>query len=139
MQRMRKYKRFKLDVLDLKSSMSIVGRVEIIDISAGGVALKAEKRLNIGKTCLMMLGYEEKHITVKGTVVRSELSGVEDRADGEKVTIYSVGILFNEESAGKVRIFSSQLRITKKHRCRSRQTGSIAVSGSSSQHRTEKC
>ena len=35
MQNMRKHKRFKLNLLDLSSKMSLVGKVELIDISLG--------------------------------------------------------------------------------------------------------
>ncbi len=109
MRQMRKHKRFKLDVIDLNSKISLVGSVEIIDISLGGVAFKADRKLNIGKECLMMLGYEGKPINVKGVVVRSELSGIEERAEGVQVTIYSVGILFNEASVGKVKDFLASI------------------------------
>jgi Tfp pilus assembly protein PilZ len=102
MQNKRKHERFKLDLIDLSSKMSLVGKVEIIDISLGGVALKADRKLNIGKECMMMLEYKGKQINVKGIVVRSELSGIEEKTDGGEVTIYSVGILFKDESAGKV-------------------------------------
>jgi hypothetical protein len=114
MQNMRKQKRFKLDLLDLSSKMSLVGNVELIDISLGGVALKADKKLNIGKECLIMLGYEGKLIKVKGIVVRSELSGIEEQADGETITIYSVGIFFKDESTGAVRDFLDSLENNKK-------------------------
>jgi len=105
MQNMRKHKRFKLDLLDLSSKMSLVGKVELIDISQGGVAIKADRKINIGKEYLMMLGYEGKHINVKGIVVRSELSGIVEKADGETITIYSVGIFFKDESVGTVKDF----------------------------------
>jgi len=114
MRNMRKQKRFKLDLLDLSSKMSLVGKVELIDISLGGVALKADKKLNIGKECLMMLGYEGKLIHVKGIVVRSELSGIEEKTDGETTTIYSVGISFKDESAGTVKEFLDSIENSKK-------------------------
>ena len=114
MQNMRKHKRFKLDLLDLSSKMSLVGKVELIDISLGGVALKADRKINIGKECLMMLGYEGKHINVKGIVVRSELSGIVEKANGETTTIYSVGIFFKDESAGKVKDFLDSIENDKK-------------------------
>ncbi len=105
MRNMRKHKRFKLDLIDLSSKMSPVGKVKIIDISVGGVALKADKKLNIGKECLLTLEHEGKQIKVKGVVVRSELSGIEEKADGETITVYSVGIFFKDESADKVKDF----------------------------------
>ncbi|HUI44554.1 MAG TPA: PilZ domain-containing protein [Nitrospirota bacterium] len=102
---MRRYKRFKLDLIDLSSRMSLIGDVEIIDISLCGVAIKADRKLNIGKECLLMLEYEGKHINVKGIIVRSELSGIEKRADGGTATIYSAGIMFKDESAGRIKDF----------------------------------
>ena len=114
MRNMRKHKRFKLDVLDLSSKMSLVGKVKLIDISEDGVAIKADRKLNIGKECLMMLGYEGKHINVKGIVVRSELSGIEEKADGETITMYSVGIFFKDESAGTVKEFLDSIGNNKK-------------------------
>jgi Tfp pilus assembly protein PilZ len=114
MRNMRKHKRFKLEIFDLSSRMSLVGDVEIIDISLGGVALKADRRLNIGKECLMMLGYEGKRVTVKGVVIRSELSRMDERTEGEKVAIYSAGILFKEESAGSVKDFLDSIENNKK-------------------------
>jgi Tfp pilus assembly protein PilZ len=85
--------------------MSIIGTVEILDISLGGVAIKAERKLNIGKECLLTVGCGGKSVNVKGVVVRCELSGIEEREDGEKATIYSAGILFKDESTGKVKDF----------------------------------
>ncbi len=114
MRDMRKHKRFKLDLIDMSSKMSLIGKVEIIDISLGGVALKADRKLNIGKECLLMLGYEDRHINVKGIVVRSELSGIEERGEGEKATIYSAGILFKDESADKVKVFFDSIENNKK-------------------------
>jgi Tfp pilus assembly protein PilZ len=114
MRNMRKHKRFKLDVVDLSSRMSIVGKVEIIDISVGGVALKADRKLNIGKECLLTLGHEAKHINIKGIVVRSELSGIEERSEGGQVAIYSAGILFHDASADKVKDFLDSIENNKK-------------------------
>ncbi len=116
MQDMRKHKRFKLDVIDLSSRMSIVGKVVIIDISVGGVALKADRKLNLGKEYLLTLGYEGNQITVKGVVVRSELSGIEERGEAGHVTIYSAGILFKEESSDKVKAFLDSIGAGRKTR-----------------------
>ena len=111
---MRKHKRFKLDLLDLTSKISLVGKVELIDISLGGVAIKTDRKLNIGKECLMMLEHEAEHINIKGIVVRSELSGIEEKADGKTITVYSVGIFFKDESAGKVKDFLDSIENNKK-------------------------
>ncbi len=114
MRDLRKHKRFKLDVIDLSSKMSIVGKVEIIDISVSGVALKADRKLNLGKEYLITLGYKGNQITVNGTVVRSELSGIEERNEGERVTIYSAGLSFKDVSGEKVKEFLDSIGTTKK-------------------------
>ena len=102
---MRKHKRFRLNVLDLSSKLSMVGAVDIINISAGGVAIKADRKLNIGKECLLALKHRGKNINIQGVVVRSELSGIAERPDGERATIYSAGIVFKDDSTGSVKRF----------------------------------
>ncbi len=114
MRNMRKHKRFNLDVIDLSSKVSLISQVDIIDISLGGAALKVDRKLNIGKECLVMLEYKQKRVNAKGTVVRSELIGIEEKADGETITIYSVGLSFTDESAGKVKDFLSLIDTNKK-------------------------
>jgi c-di-GMP-binding flagellar brake protein YcgR len=103
-----------LDLIDLSSKVSLVSKVEIIDISLGGVALKADRKLDIGKECLVTLEHKGKHINVRGIVVRSELSGMEEKADGETITIYSVGLFFKDESAGQVKDFLALIENNRK-------------------------
>jgi len=114
MRDMRKHKKFNLDLIDLSSKMTLVSKVEIIDISLGGVALKVDRKLNIGKECLVILEYKGKHINAKGIVVRSELIGIEEKADWETITIYSVGLSFKDESADKVKDFLALIENNKK-------------------------
>jgi hypothetical protein len=47
-------------------------------------------------------------------VVRSELSAIEEKADGETTTIYSVGISFKDESIGTIRDFLDSIESNKK-------------------------
>jgi hypothetical protein len=61
-----------------------------------------------------MLRYEGKHINAKGMIVRSELSGIDKKADEGKVTIYSAGILFKDASAGQVKDFLDSIENNKK-------------------------
>jgi hypothetical protein len=105
MQDHRRHKRFKLDLIEISGKMRFANKVEIIDISLGGVALKADSRLNIGREYLIRLGDEENSLDVKGIVIRSELSGIEERANGERVTIYTAGIRFQDGSADKIADF----------------------------------
>ncbi len=114
MQDKRRHKRFRLDLIEINGKMSLADKVEIIDISIGGVALKADRRLNIGREYLIKLGEKGKSIDVKGIVVRSELSGIEERANGERVLIYKAGMKFKDGSADKVADFLNLIKHSKK-------------------------
>ena len=68
MQDKRRHKRFRLDLMEISGKMILANRVDIIDISLGGVALKTDRRLNIGKEYLIKLGDKGKSIDVKGII-----------------------------------------------------------------------
>jgi Tfp pilus assembly protein PilZ len=105
MQQERRHKRYRLDPIGITGKMSLSNKVEILDISLGGVALKADRRLNIGKELLIKLQDKEKTLNVAGIVVRSELSGMEKRTNGESITIYTAGMKFKDDSVDAVADF----------------------------------
>jgi len=50
-----------------------------LNISLGGVALKTDKGLNVGREYLIKLEYKGESIDIKGTIVfRCELSNIEE-------------------------------------------------------------
>jgi Tfp pilus assembly protein PilZ len=102
MQDKRRYKRFHVHLVELNGKMSLADKVQILDISLGGVSLKTDRRLNIGKEYLLKLQKKGKTLEVKGAVVRSELSGIEQRTDGQGVSIFTVGMMFKEGFADKL-------------------------------------
>ena len=55
MQDKRRHKRYNLDLVEVNGKMSLTDKVEVLDISLGGVALKADRRLNIGKEYMIKL------------------------------------------------------------------------------------
>ena len=114
MQDKRRHKRFKLDIIEINGKMSLADKVKIIDISLGGIAIKADRRLNIGREYTIRLEDKGKIIDVKGVVVRSELSGIEERSKGEPVSIYTAGMLFKEGQAAKVDHFLKSIDQNKK-------------------------
>ncbi len=105
MQDKRRHKRFKVDLMEINGKMSLANSVKIIDISYGGIAIKADRRLNISKEVVIKLGEKAKSIDVRGIVVRSELTGMEPRSDGEKVLFYTAGIMFKEGQANIIEDF----------------------------------
>lgn len=114
MQDKRRYKRFRVDLVEINGKMSLADKVQILDISLGGVSLKADRRLNIGKEYLLKLHEKGKDLEVKGTVVRSELSGIEQKADGQGVSIFTVGMMFKEGFADKLADFLKPIEQTRK-------------------------
>ncbi|HTP04189.1 MAG TPA: PilZ domain-containing protein [Nitrospirota bacterium] len=101
----RRHKRFLLDLIEISGRLGLTDKVEIIDISFGGVSLKADRRLNIGKEYLFTLGDKGNSLVVRGVVVRCKLSGIEERYNGERALIYTAGMRFDEGSANKIADF----------------------------------
>ncbi len=103
----RRYKRFKLDLLNINGRMILANKVEIIDISFGGIALTTDRMLNIGRKYLIRLLDRDRSISVNGVVIRSELSGIAVKRSGERVPIYTAGLKFEDGSANKIADFFS--------------------------------
>jgi PilZ domain len=101
----RRHKRYYLDLNDLMGKMSLSDKVEILDIGLGGVAFKADRRLNPGREYTIKLQDKGNTLNVSGTIVRSELKGIEARDSGESVSIYAVGMQFKDGSADQVADF----------------------------------
>lgn len=101
----RRHRRFKLDLIEFDGKLGMSGKVEIVDMSFGGVALKVDKRLNIGREYLFKLEDKEKSLDVQSIVVRCKLSSIEERFNGEKISIYTAGMRFKEGAVQKVADF----------------------------------
>lgn len=114
MQDKRRHKRFRLDIAEINGKMSLAEKVDIIDISVGGVALKADRRLNPGREYVLRLGDKWKSIEVIGVVVRSALSGFEARSDGGQVAVYTAGMKFKEGAAEAIAEFLKSVTHSKK-------------------------
>ena len=114
MQDKRRHKRFRLGLMGINGKMILADRVEIIDISLGGVALKTDRRLNVGKEYLIRLGDKGKSIEVKGIIVRCELSTIEERSNGARVSIYTAGMMFKDVSPDTVADFLNSIEQDKK-------------------------
>jgi len=102
MQNTRLHKRIKLDIVELDGKMSLIDDVEILDISLGGVSLKVDRGLNIGKEYLITLVEESKSIDVKGIAVHSALRETEEWTNGERVTSHTARIKFKDGQTAKI-------------------------------------
>jgi c-di-GMP-binding flagellar brake protein YcgR len=110
----RRYKRYRVDLHEINGKLSLVEKVEILDISQGGVSLKADRRLNFGKEVTLKLGDRLETIDVKGTVVRSEVSGMKPGPGGENILVYSVALMFKQGQEETVAEFIRSLEQIRK-------------------------
>jgi len=115
LQNQRKHKRFRLRLINIESKVNLAGKVDVVDMSLGGVLLRTEGKLAIGKECSIQFGYRGMHYPVKGLVIRSEMSGCDDeRSPNKPVTRYLIGIVFTDGSAGTVKNFLDSIEQNKK-------------------------
>jgi len=98
----RRYKRFTIGSMKIKGRLIFSKIVDIVDISLGGISLKADRRLNIGGEYILKIEEKGLHISVKATVIWASLHESVKSANGDLVPIYAVGMKFNEPSNEKI-------------------------------------
>jgi PilZ domain len=99
---MRQHKRYKMDDTEIHVKLSLANEVKINDISLGGISLKANTRINIGKEYLLKLVYRKSEITAKGVVVWSLLSDSQADSKGNVIPIYSCGLKFTNDTKERI-------------------------------------
>jgi c-di-GMP-binding flagellar brake protein YcgR len=97
----RRYRRFRVDVMEINGRMVFADNVKILDISLGGISLKADRRLNIGTEYTLRMEEEGNVLTVKGTIVWSVLSETKEVPGGDIVPVYTAGMKFEDVSGEK--------------------------------------
>jgi hypothetical protein len=101
MENTRRYKRFRLDFLEVNGQLTFATDVTLLDISMGGISLKADRRLNIGGRYVIKLEDKKKLIALKGEIAWSALSGNKMTPDGEIIPLYTAGMKFIDLSKEK--------------------------------------
>jgi hypothetical protein len=96
----RRFRRFSVDILGISGKMLFANKVEIIDISIGGVSLKVDRRLNIGNEYTLKMGNGNETITLKGEVVWSKISGTKKGTRDDVIPIYTAGMRFAGVAGG---------------------------------------
>jgi c-di-GMP-binding flagellar brake protein YcgR len=89
----RRFPRFTVEGVHGKMALSSV--VDVVNLSLGGMAVRADRRFNIGSECTLKLPVGERELTVQGVVVWSSLTGVTRRGE-DTVPQYSAGIRFRD-------------------------------------------
>jgi hypothetical protein len=96
----RRHVRF--SVHDVRGKLVSSSSVSILNLSLGGVALKADKRLNIGSPYNLRLEVGGKSVVVQGVVVWCILSGIRPEEGQEGVAEYSAGLRFTDVLSEKM-------------------------------------
>ncbi len=95
-QEKRQHGRFKVKGLDITGRMIFASMVKLNDISANGVSLNADRRMEIGRVYPLKLEFQNKVLPVSGVVIWSRLNELGERPSGEMVPIYKAGIRFRD-------------------------------------------
>jgi hypothetical protein len=115
-ERRRRHPRFTVE--DIHGQLTLSSKVEVLNLSLGGVAIRADRRLNIGSQYTLKLEMGDRFIAVRGLVVWAVLSGIR-KVKGEDVPEYSAGLKFVDVLTDKVQgliDFIDENRIVEEHR-----------------------
>ena len=88
----RHYKRFIVE--GVEGTLMFTTEAQILNISVEGVALKANRRFEIGREYSLKLEYNGKTITLSGVVMWSFLSELVEGPHKEMMPLYSAGMKF---------------------------------------------
>jgi PilZ domain len=76
--------------------LTFASEVEILNMSLSGVALRLDRRLNIGSEYALKLEVEDTTVSVQGTIVWAALDEVRKRPGGDEDAVYSAGMRFTD-------------------------------------------
>jgi hypothetical protein len=113
-QEKRQSPRYKADGIGIHSSMILASYLKIIDISLGGMAFEADRRLNMGKKYSLVIRTQGALGTVKGVVVWCSLTKNIKNNKGDIVPIYKCGIQFTEIEPTKIQHIIDSVESQKK-------------------------
>ena len=80
----------------LQGKLTFASEVEIINMSLSGVALKLDRRLNIGTEYSLKLEVDDRETAVRGVIVWAALDEMRKGRLGEDITVYSAGMKFTD-------------------------------------------
>jgi hypothetical protein len=112
----RRHPRFTVE--DVEGQVVVASKVEILNLSLGGVAIRADRRLNIGAAYTLKLEMGDRFVAMPGVVVWSTLSGLR-RGKGDGGTEYSAGLRFTAAMTDKIAglmEFIDEHRLVEEHR-----------------------
>jgi Tfp pilus assembly protein PilZ len=97
----RRYKRFKVDVMEINGKMLLARYVKIKDISIGGLSLQTERMIRIGSEYALRIEGKGRVLSVSGVVIWSLLGQSITDSEGNIVPLYTAGMKFTDGSSEK--------------------------------------
>jgi Tfp pilus assembly protein PilZ len=97
----RRYKRFKVNVMEISGKMVLARYVKINDISIGGVSLQTERMMRIGSEYALRIEGRGSVLSVSGIVVWSLLGESISDSEGNVIPLYTAGMKFTDGSSEK--------------------------------------
>ena len=97
----RRYKRFKVDVMEISGKMVLAKYVKINDISVGGVSLQTERMMRIGSEYALRIEGRGRLLSVSGIVIWSLLGESISDSEGNIIPLYTAGMKFTDGSSEK--------------------------------------
>ena len=92
----RLYKRFKVPPGGMIGRLNDEQLVDIVDLSAGGVALRAGSRLSVGREYYLRLHDRKHSVDVRGTVIRSRVVERKQGLSGQWGPVYAAAMRLQE-------------------------------------------
>lgn len=101
----RQFKRFKVPKEGLVARLDDDQIVDIIDLSVGGIALKAGSRLAVGREYFMRLHDKKNRLEVRGTIVWSHVVENSKPVIGHGGPVYAAAMRIQEGSEDQITDF----------------------------------
>lgn len=98
----RRYKRFKVDVMEINGKMMVAKEVVVINISIGGILLKLDRKQKIGTEYALKIMGKDRAMSIKGTVIWAVIGGTRKDHCGSVLPVYTVGMKFRNLSNEKI-------------------------------------
>jgi len=93
--------KYGVNLLNVISAMIDKIDVEIINISLGGVSLRANRRFNMNEMYILRIKSRGTALNLKGTVIWSRISGMQKGSFSNIIPIYTAGLEFMDGSNNK--------------------------------------
>jgi hypothetical protein len=110
----RRYKRYKVDIMQIDGRIILARHMEVLDMSLGGISLLIDRKIDIDSEFTLNIEGKGPPLLVDVIVVWSFLTEYKNNTEGSVLPLYKVGMKFNEPSDEKIQEIADFLEAHKK-------------------------